>query len=289
MTASGKTRREMYRIINELWSAEVEPHLGANVTRLQYKSQDVFVPLLSRGQLEKNPYIQGAPILLPANRTANGQFTFEGREYTLPINEPANKAHLHGLLHTCRFNTDEISEDSITLSYKNEGEIYPFPFEITVKYSIVGEAFKQSYTVKNTGKGNMPFTFALHTSFVEPESFTVPIDMCQEKDERHIPTGRYIKLSERESRYAKGSPSKGIPISRYYRSCGHTAFVGEFNYTVSDDFDHWILFNAAGKGNLLCVEPQCGAVNGLNMEKGHTVLAPGEEKTLYTLLEKANR
>ncbi|MBO5199842.1 MAG: aldose 1-epimerase [Clostridia bacterium] len=275
-----------YTIKSGGWCAEVAPNLGANVTSLTLDGREVFVPLKSRDQLEENPYIQGAPLLLPANRTAEGRFTFEGREYTLPITEPKTGANLHGLLHRQPFTLVSCNEKCIVLEYKNQGEIYPFPFTITVVYGFESDSFMQRYIIKNTGDTNMPLTFALHTSFVEPESFTVPIDACQRKDEKHIPIGGYHPLDEQEQRYITGSPSKGISASGYYRACGRTATIGNLNYTASEGFDHWILFNGAGKCGLLCVEPQCGAVNGLNTPDGCKILAPGEELELYTRLSR---
>ena len=261
------------------WRAEISARHGANVTKLQYDGNDVFVPLESEEQLEKNPYIQGTPILLPANRTFKGKFEFEGKTYTLPINEPLNNAHLHGLLHKQSFDLLEITSNEICLCYENTGQIYPFPFKMKVTYSLKSNIFEQKYYIKNTGKLKMPITFALHTSFVEPEMFSVPINSCQEKDEHHIPTGRYVLLNPQESKYSTGSASKGIAISGYYKSCGNTAKVGNFVYKVSDNFDHWVLFNGKGESNLLCVEPQCGAVNGLNMDNGNKVINSGD--TLY--------
>jgi len=137
------------------------------------------------------------------------------------------------------------------------------------------------YEIENISGSNMPLTFSLHTTFVEPEDFCVPIDMCQEKDFHHIPTGRYIDLTDEEREYAAGSPSRGKVISGYYRACGNIARVGDYIYEVSEKFDHWILFNGRGESGLLCVEPQSGKVNGLNMNDGHTVLAPCE-KIIFT-------
>ena len=132
----------------------------------------------------------------------------------------------------------------------------------------------------------MPLTFCLHTTFVEPESFSVPIDACQEKDGHHIPTGRYVPLNEEEKRIVEKSPSKGRVISGYYRACGNMARIGDYKYTVSDNFDHWIFFNGRGESGLLCVEPQCGKVNGLNMEDGHRVLSPREKIKFETRITK---
>lgn len=277
---------DVAKIEKNNWTAEIAPELGANVTKLKYDGKDVLVPLSDIKQLDVNPYIQGAPLLLPANRTAKGKFTFEGREYTLPITEPATGANLHGLLHRECFTVTELHDDCITLTCKNENKIYPFPFEITVFYGFFDEKFVQTYTVKNIGNGNMPLTFALHTSFVEPDIFTVPVNARHTKDENHIPYGAYDPLNEQELQYTVGSPSKGLVISGYYKSAGNTAIIGDFAYTVSDNFDHWILFNGAGKSNLLCVEPQCGKSNGLNTDDGKTVLAPSESVFFKTELYK---
>lgn len=81
------------------WYAEILPELGSNITKLAYENNDVYVPLLTKNQLASNPYIQGALLLFPANRTAGGKFTFEDQEYLLPITEEKTGANLHGLLH----------------------------------------------------------------------------------------------------------------------------------------------------------------------------------------------
>lgn len=275
-----------YSIKDGLWYAEIASDIGANVSLLQYDGREVLVPLKSLEQLKVNPYIQGAPLLLPANRTAEGRFSFEGRDYSLVVNEPLNGAHLHGLLHKCKFDVCHTSQSSICLKYENKGDIYPFPFEFYVTYSVSENGFRSSYVIKNTGICKMPITFALHTTFVEPKTFTVPIDMCQQKDEKHIPTGRYVELNSQERLYPTGCASKDMFISGYYRSCGSTAKIGDFTYTVSDEFDHWILFNGAGKKGLLCVEPQCGAVNGLNIKGGYKVIEPDSEIMLNTLISR---
>ena len=270
---------------DKLWHAEISACFGANVTRLQYNGKDVFVPLLSKEQYNANPYIHGCPILLPANRTYKGRFCFEGNEYFLPLNDPKHDAHLHGLVHCSTFDVVKTADDRIELEYHNDGAVYPFTFKLQVEYNLLNEGFYQCYTLKNTGDCNMPFTFALYTTFVEPEIFSVPVSLCQQKNEHHIPTGKYVPLSIQEEKYVSGSRSQGLNISGYYKSSGNTAEIGDFRYTVSENFDHWILFNGGGKGNFLCVEPQCGAVNGLNIDGGHTVLKPGEFEVFSTTVK----
>lgn len=269
------------------WQAVICPRLGGNIIGLTYSGEDILRPLVNEDDLKINPYLWGAPILMPANRTKAGRFNFEGREYTLPLNEPAHGNNLHGSVLFEAFDLVSADEKSATLRLVDKKcRSYPFPFALIVTYSLTEDGLSADYEVENIGDGNMPLTFCLHTTFVEPDSFTCLIDMCQEKDSHHIPTGRYVELNELERGIAGSSPSKGLVISGYYRASGKTARIGDFKYSVSDNFDHWIFYNGAGKSGYLCVEPQCGKVNGLNMDDGHRVLAPLEKIRFETKITK---
>ena len=264
------------------WNAEISAFHGGNVIRLQYCQKDVLVPLKSKEQLEQNPFIIGCPLLFPANRTYKGEFEFEGKKYSLPINEPATNSHLHGSLYAQQFETEEITPGKIVLAFKNTGEIYPFYFRILIEYMVDNNGFYQKIVIKNTGNTNMPYTFGLHTTFVEPAVFSAPIELCQERDKHFLPTGRYISLDFKEQQYVKGVNSKDNVVSGCYKSSGNTVCIDKFEYSVSSNFDHWMLYNGGGESGFLCAEPQCGAVNGLNLPYGHKILKPNAQETFYT-------
>ena len=264
------------------WEAEVCPRLGANVIALRYRGRDILVPLQNEEQLEKNPYIQGSPILLPANRTYLGKFSFEGVDYELPINEKRTSSHLHGLVLRQAFEVMDVTSAEITLRYKNRGECYPFHFDIIAKYSLDEGGLSQEFTIINTGEVNMPYVFCLHTTFVEPEVFTVPVLTRQERNSIDIPTGEYVPLNDQEQKYLTGSPSKGIYVVGYFKSAGNVATVDDIVYSVSENFDHWILYNARGEHGYICIEPQAGKVNGLNIADGHKILSPNQSVTYKT-------
>lgn len=262
-----------------LWTATIDPNSGANVISLRHGN----VPVLQEPRPDNaDPFLVGAPLLLPANRTANARFSFGGREYRLPINE-ANGAHLHGLVHNAPFTVDAATESDAVLSLENHGEFYPFPFRLAVAYQLTEEGLHSRYTLTNTGSTPMPFTFGLHTTFREPDSFRVPLRDQQEKDARHLPTGRYVPLNPQEVAYTQGCASRGIPISGYYRAGGNRVQIGEFIYEVTG-FDHWVLYNGGGCTGFLCVEPQLGAVDGLNAGPQCPVIPPRHCLTLKTRL-----
>lgn len=242
------------------WRAGLVPDQGGNMAYLRFDGQDVLAPARAGNA---DPYLVGSPMLLPANRTAGGRFCFEGRVWTLPVNEPRSGAHVHGLLHAAAFSVAEQTESSARLIYENHGEIYPFSFRMDVTYTLSGAGLAAEYALTNLAESTMPYSFALHTTFAEPERFAVPLGMQQERDDRNLPTGRYLALNDEEKAYVQGTYSRGRVISGYYTAAGDTARIGAYRYRV-EGFDHWILYNARGENGVLCVEPQRGCVDALN-------------------------
>lgn len=246
------------------WEATIDPARGANPVAVRYREKDILAP----DRMDNtDPFLVGAPMLLPANRTAEGTFSFEGKTYHLPVNDPVSGAHLHGRLHRQRFAVTGLAPDRVELEYENRGEIYPFPFRIRVSYRVGEEGFRADYRIENRSRQAMPLSFGLHTTFVEQEWFRLPLAACQERDERFLPTGRYVPLNEQERGYCTGSVSRGMKISGYYQAGGDTAWIGPHLCYQVRGFDHWVLYNAAGGAGILCLEPQLGGVNALNDPK----------------------
>ena len=134
--------KDVVKIRGGEWEADVCPRLGGNVIRLTYKGCNVLMPLNDEAELKINPYLFGAPILMPANRTYKGRFVFEGKEYSLPLNEPHNNCNLHGSVLYEEFETVDVSTDSVTVRLTDEkAKSYPFPFRLTVTYRITEMGF----------------------------------------------------------------------------------------------------------------------------------------------------
>lgn len=242
------------------WRACIAPEEGGNIVCLRRGGEDVLAQLRAGNA---DPYLVGSPLLLPANRTAGGKFCFGGHIWHLPVNEIKSGSNLHGQLHKVAFSVVKNTAASVHLTYENRGEIYPFPFRMDVSYTLSGEGFEAHYALTNLSEGAMPYSFGLHTTFAEPEYFSVPLGMQQEWDVKNLPTGRYLPLNETERKYVQGASSRGQVISGYYTAAGDTARIGDYVYRA-EGFDHWILYNARGENGILCIEPQKGAVDALN-------------------------
>lgn len=272
---------ETIRIACGPWQGEIAPALGGNLIRLDWQKTHILRPLERKEQMKEDPFTIGSPLLLPANRTRSGHFSFCGRDYQLVLNEPQRNSHLHGLLHRGVFTVEQAGAAEATLSLENRGEFYPFPFRLTVRYCLELKQALAQYCIRNIGKGPMIFTFGLHTTFAEPASFQVALVSAQERDENCLPTGRIVGLNRVEQDCVTGMNPHGKVLSGCYLSGGNVAQVGDFRYRVSENFTHWVLYNGGGHSGFLCVEPQCGGVDGLNLGDC-PVLEPGEEMVFST-------
>jgi len=222
------------------------------------------------------------PILFPPNRTEGGRFEFKGEPYFLEINEPLKNNHIHGNMYDAPFSIVDKNSTQLKCFYENKEERYPFPFRMTIIYTLGGNGLFQSIHIQNISLNHaMPVLFGLHTTFLEPVEFSVPIGKRWETNKNYIPTGRLLDLGEHEQSFISGCNPNGKKISGFYTSIGHTAVVGDYFYQVSKNFSQWILFNNNGDKGFLCIEPQSGPVNGLKMENGYIHLNAGESISFW--------
>jgi aldose 1-epimerase len=94
------------------------------------------------GYLNANEVFHGALIGRVGNRIANGKFTLDNVEYSLPLNNGPNQ--LHGGpegFHNQVWDVEEVSANSIVLSYlSKDGEMgYPGNVKVIVTYNLTDE------------------------------------------------------------------------------------------------------------------------------------------------------
>lgn len=264
------------------WQAFVVPEVGMNMISVMFRGKEhLRVPESVEFLKSGNTCKFGTPLQLPPNRTRNGEFSFEGKDYTLPITEAARNNNLHGDMHKSPFTVTEKTENSISAVFDNHG-VFPFAFRAEVNITADPKGITETITITNTGDGSMPLVFGTHNVFKENGSFTVPIDKCREVDEQAIPTGKLLELTEEQQSFVNGTYKGGTKVDTFFTGLGQTATIGDLKLTVSDNFNSWIVWNGNSDQGFVAIEPQQGAPNALNSGDGLMILKPGEKES-YTL------
>lgn len=266
------------------WEAEVIPGIGMNTVSLTYQGMPVLRSPGNPETLRQNPCVYGTPILMPPNRTEAGRFSFDGKNYQLPVNETVFNNHLHGLVHSQAFTLTALQEDLLSGVYENRGETFPFPYRLEVNYCLREDGYAQEFLFTNTGRQDMPLTFGLHTVFVCPGEIRVPIGRRWAVNSCYIPTGEPEELTEESILYRNGMDPRDALVRGFYTSTGHEVQIGAFRYRVTPNFDQWVLWNGDGSSGFCAIEPMAGAVNALNSGVGLHRLKPGETARFATII-----
>jgi aldose 1-epimerase len=103
-------------------------------------------------------------VLVPwPNRIRDGQYTFEGTEYQLPLTEPEKHTAIHGLCNWVRWRLAEQAPDTVTLEYDLPPQIgYPWSLTLRTRWSISGEGLRCDQEATNTSDADVPFGYSVH-------------------------------------------------------------------------------------------------------------------------------
>lgn len=285
------------------YSAQINISRGANCISLRnskYKAKILREPDYSK-ELD-NPYLYGMPILYPVNRISGGKFTFEGRKYKFPINEPDTGCFIHGELHNTEFKLVEKGADFIICEYESNGDYLEFPhvFKICMKYRLKEDGLYQETKIKNMSNENMPNFLGYHTTFNIPFSdgsdgrdITVLAEVGDEIERNmstYLPTGNVLPVDDITKKLNEGNfnPFENV-LSRHYKIIeGRRIEISDnvkkikIIYENDEKFNFRLIYNG-NADEYICIEPMNCMVNCLNapFDKGYAgfdYIEPGKEK-----------
>lgn len=182
------------------------PGFGGNVNRIVLRKKNKNYAILdgARTDLEllKNAWFKGAKLIPFPNRIRNGQYSFAGKPYQLPIN--FGRHAIHGFVYDKVLKvTDETINDnqaSLELEYVYDAAIkgYPFSFRATLTYSLMRDkGFQYKTEITNLGSISLPASDGWHPYFktkgkVDRLHIKIPAESRIEVDAQMIPTGKLI-------------------------------------------------------------------------------------------------
>ena len=107
-----------------------------------------------------------SPILFPiVGRLKNDSYTLNGIEYKLPR---------HGFARGCEFEVVHKKENEVLFSLRESEEtlkMFPFEFELQIRYTLVESKLTISYEVINHSENSMPFNIGAHPAFAMTGNF----------------------------------------------------------------------------------------------------------------------
>lgn len=180
--------------------AVIQAQTGASLIELNLASLSLIdLPGSKNHPQESNPYHPSALLTPWVNRVRNGNYSFKGKNYQLPINEPALGNAIHGLLARKSFTLVKQSSSSVTLKYEYKGEEpnYPFPFQFQYTYTLTDSgALEVTFEAKNTGSGSLPFACGWHPYFSFPDTTVDDLEINFKPISRFLSDSQMIPLKE---------------------------------------------------------------------------------------------
>ncbi|MDQ0877471.1 aldose 1-epimerase [Paenibacillus sp. V4I3] len=211
-------------------TAEIIPEVGNNLFHFGSGGHSVILPPVSLHSLKSEPFADfkyGTPILFPPNRVKNGRFSFRGRTYSLPLNEPPSN-HLHGEICSRAWEVLEYGatneNGAFVISRFRYGlnpdilAYFPHPLSFTLTYRLYEGRLYLNGTILNEGEDEAPFAFGLHPYFSVPFDNGEELVLKVPVTEEWPVTNEAFVTGRPEITHFSRTLSDGVQISNYPQS-----------------------------------------------------------------------
>jgi len=168
--------------------------VGAHLRRFAVAGRDVVV---SFAEDELPPASNGAVLVPWPNRIRDGQYTFDGQDRQLPLNEPERGTALHGLVTWERWSLDAHDDTSATLSLATVPVPgYPHPLRVAITYALDGDGgLSITLITTNLGSTAAPYGVGFHPwlspgpGSLDDAELQLGAESWIPTDDRLLPTG----------------------------------------------------------------------------------------------------
>jgi aldose 1-epimerase len=301
-------------------SAAVLPSYGFNLFSLKLpvagQVREILQAAPDFAESPKSPGRNGTPVLFPfPNRINAGRYSFQGKEYRLPIN---SKPHaIHGFAISAPWDVVEHKADDdgahLVGRYqisKNTPEMRPFwPTDavLQIRYSLSGRRLSMTITVSNPTAEELPYGFGIHPYFRlpiepggDPDQTRVILPASQYWVlEGYIPTGEIRPVDDRLD-FRKGQPRNHLKLDDVLTGLAYEgdrgtcrlvdqALNAEFRLSFDRNFRELVVFTPPADG-VIAVEPYTQTTDAINLDArgidaGLRRLGHNQQDTLSIVME----
>jgi aldose 1-epimerase len=282
--------------------ATILPGFGGVLRQLVLRKGETRYSLInspgSAQALHADETYAGALLYPFPSRIHQGIYRFDGEAYALPMNEARRYNALHGFVHTKPFvvvreeATDQYALLSIRHDYMgDETPGYPFPFSLTVTYTLTADGLTLAFSALNTGTKPSPAAFGWHPYFTlndaptDELTLTLPTETEITLDENMIASGKQPAPANRLGTFSLKEVELDTPwVAKFSDVDGQRQATTVLSWPTEDvsleitqgDSLGYIVVYTPGRRDSIAIEPQTANVNAFNNGEGLTVLNPGQ-------------
>lgn len=249
---------------------------GAGIKALSFRNEPLVETYTS------TPPMTAGLVLAPwPNRTEDGEFSFDGQHYQLPINEPSRNNALHGLVHEREWELVQRSEDAVTLSCVIS-EHWVAEMTLMATYQLHEGGLRVRYSVSSQEPA--PFALGLHTYLnargadCDDSELTLNVTEHHLLDERNLLTGE-VELEGIAKHVLKGTVWDDLYRAPEPLKAQFTA-VGKGVQMRCGAGWQWVQLytpdDYPGRGRALAVEPMTAPINALRSGTDLVTMGPDE-------------
>jgi aldose 1-epimerase len=234
---------------------------GAYLFSLTLKGKEVLL------QGKERQTRGGMALLLPfANRIKGGKYTWNGKEYSLPVNAEGNA--IHGLVMDKIWKIVKSNDTSVSLSLSLDSEGYPTSLEVNTLYEIDFGSILVRLQINNIGNSNAPLTVGFHPYFIVKGLWNLTPNKGKKcVSINKIPTGEMIE--------------EEVDGTKQYDDCFYMpveelVLSSEYSEVKINkkNLDYVQIYTTQ---NAVAVEPMSGAPDAYHNGIGLKVIQPGEK------------
>jgi aldose 1-epimerase len=291
--------------------AMVSVSFGGNCLSWQVLHQGKVLELLwsDLATLTAFPARHGMPILFPfPNRIRDGQFSWQGRAYRLPPNDPRGTNAIHGFVLNRPWNILAVSEGTETGSFvtlsqdsgslpREMQSLWPAGFDVELTWLLHGYSLELHIDVRNCADEDLPFGFGVHPYFRMPAAgaslrWIGESSISQWELRDCLPTGQRGLVTSRCHKLLTGKPLEGDSFDDAFRienkaDQGAWLVQSPEGWSIRasqgpgcDAFRDYLIFTPPHR-EAVCLEPYTCITDAINLQPqgidaGLLVLPPGE-------------
>ena len=239
-------------------------------------------------------------LLMPwPNRIRDGRYSFEGKDFQLPLTEPARGHASHGLARWAPWALIERTEAEVTVGHRLHPQPgWPGTLDLTATYALSGSGLSVLLTATNIGDARVPFGCGAHPYIAIGDTplaevvLTIPAKKQVLVDDRLIPTGlapaadggRDFRQARALDELTLDTAYTGVERGPDGRWTALVGVPGRPDVAVWGDeaFDWLQVFTGqaepTGEGiRGIAVEPMTCPADAFNSGSGLIVLEPGQQ------------